>query len=80
MEIKLANPSDIPKSWYGSIVGFDLETTDLSIDSEICMASIYNPTDDISLVIPIKTHRSGVPLEINSSELAILKEFLRKIS
>ena len=28
MVIKLAKPSEIPQSWYGSEIGFDLETED----------------------------------------------------
>ena len=28
MLIKLAKPSEIPQSWYGSEIGFDFETED----------------------------------------------------
>ena len=33
MIIKLAKPSEIPQSWYGSEIGFDLEIEDTLLET-----------------------------------------------
>ena len=35
MKIQVCQPSEIPNSWEGQVLGFDIETEDLSVDSAI---------------------------------------------
>ena len=79
MKIKTTKPSLIPYDWYDQVIGVDIETEDLRIDSDICLISLYNPKEDVSLVIPIKALHKGQIKHILPEELLILCKFLKTI-
>lgn len=76
MNFKIVKPSEIPASWAQTLVGFDIETSEKSPFSDICLVSLYNPKENQGLVIGIKT----VEGEIEPEELEILKKFLSNAS
>lgn len=79
MEIRTALPSQIPEDWYDSLVGFDIETEDLPINSPICLVSIHKPKSGVILVIPIHVYRRGICEDIEPYELEILKGFISRM-
>lgn len=82
MRVEVIKPSQIPQDWYGGICGLDLETENLTIDSEICLCSLHNPKTDVMYVVPVKTYadeNSIVADRIEKEELEILKKFIQSI-
>lgn len=79
MKYEIINPADIPSSWYGQVTGLDIETEDLSINSRICLVSIYNPKENRGGVVPIYWYQDDKLFSINPVELDILKKFLSTI-
>lgn len=79
MKIKVAKPSDIPQSWYGQTIGFDIETSSEELTADICLVSLYSPVDDVALVIGIDYYLGKVHKNLPFEELEILKKFLPTI-
>ena len=79
MKYEVMDPKNIPQSWYGQITGLDIETEDLSINSRICMVSIFNPYENKGGVIPIYWFSGDSAYSISSGDLDILKGYLSSI-
>lgn len=77
MKIRRARPSQIPESWKNRVLGLDIETKDDDLDTDICIISLYNPEEDVSLVIPLDYYQKGKRILETEEEIQILKETLR---
>lgn len=79
MKIKVLKPSQLPSDWKGSVLGFDIETEDKYLDSDICLVSLYKPGSGFSVVVPVKAYVGGKLNLMPSEELDIFKDFLKTI-
>lgn len=79
MNVKVLKPSQIPQEMYNSIVGLDIETEDLFLDSPICMVSLYKPGNDYIVVVLVKMYNDEVLITMSDLELEIFKKYLSSI-
>lgn len=80
MKIQVVRPSQIPEELFGKVLGFDIETEDLPIQSDICLIQVYSTSHDTTFIVPIKAyHKDSRFKELDAKEMTILKSFLSSI-